>query len=45
MENKQKICNLLCAALKATRDQRDLADITRQRDSRSDIRERTRGKH
>lgn len=28
MENKQMICNLLCEALKATRDQADLLSIT-----------------
>ena len=27
MENKQEICNLLCVALKAIRDQHDLTDI------------------
>ena len=27
MENKQEICNLLCAALRATRDQSDLTDV------------------
>lgn len=27
MENKQEICNLLCVALRATRDQSDLVDI------------------
>ena len=27
MENKQEICNLLCVALQATRDQHDLTDI------------------
>lgn len=27
MENKQEICNLLCVALRATRDQHDLTDI------------------
>lgn len=26
-EDKQKICKLLCAALKATKDQRNLKDI------------------
>lgn len=27
MENKQEICNLLCVALRATRDQHDLKEI------------------
>lgn len=27
-ENKQRICDLLCAALKATRDQQDLQSLT-----------------
>lgn len=27
-ENKQRICDLLCAALKATRDQQDLHSLT-----------------
>lgn len=27
MENKQEICNLLCVALRATRDQSDLTDV------------------
>ena len=31
MEDKQEICNLLCAALKATRDQHDLTEIIYQR--------------
>ena len=31
MEDKQEICNLLCAALKATRDQHDLIEIVYQR--------------
>lgn len=31
MEDKQEICNLLCAALKATRDQHDLVEIVYQR--------------
>ncbi len=29
-ENKQHICTLLCAALKATRDQHDLTSLTYQ---------------
>ena len=31
MENKQEICNLLCVALRATRDQHDLIEIVYQR--------------
>lgn len=35
-EDKQLICNLLCAALQATRDQRDLKSLTYHRQGPDD---------